>query len=280
MKLRMFLIGPVLIASGACGSSNPTTTVDAPKAAIDAAHSTIDAAVVPHDDASTATYDFSCMGNAAPTTASATVTISGSVEEVSSSFAVTAPSGAALKACKNGAANCSGNNLVGSATSANDGSFSIGPMTTGSAPLDAYFEMTKSGDVTVYAFPASPLVMNYTGVPVLTLNNSTLSEIAGVVGQDDGNAILGIAVTDCQNKAITDTANVVLTVKQNGTAVTGTTVENASMFSPSDAGSYLVFNVPPGNTDIGATYNGQALRTHTVAAVANAMTQTQLRPGF
>jgi len=62
--------------------------------------------------------------------------------------------------------------------------------------------------------------------------------------------------------------------------VAGTTVVDASQFSAMAAGTFIVFNVPTGATEVGATYMGHTLRAHTVLSVAGQTTATQIKPGF
>jgi hypothetical protein len=96
-------------------------------------------------------------------------------------------------------------------------------------------------------------------------------------------------VTDCTDAAITDAANLSLSIKQGGQAVQGTTELNAGDLDAALAGTFIVFNVPVGGdvdnpepavTEVGATYKAKALRAHEVKAFPSGTTATQLRPGF
>jgi len=49
-------------------------------------------------------------------------------------------------------------------------------------------------------------------------------------------------------------------------------------FSASLAGTFGVWNVPPGETTVGATLGSATLASHVVTAVADADTETQVVP--
>jgi hypothetical protein len=274
-KLRFVAL---CLAVAACGGNEakPDASIDAPK--------TPDAKVW-NDAPPGPTFDFTCMGNTAPTTADANITLTGSVQQLhieGITPSVMAVADASLKACVAGAADCDNANLKGTATSAADGSFSIGPITTGGTPLDVYIEMTKTNTRTTFTYPASPFTAAPPAVPMLTFTPGAIS-VFGALGcnQDDGNGIIALAITDCADDPISDSNNIDIVIKQNGTEVSGTGIVDLGALNDQAAGTFLVCNVPPAAvTNVGATYKGKALRAHDVKVVADANTATILRPGY
>lgn len=282
LSLRALLASAifVLVACGDDGgSSNPTAD-----AGFDAPTPSPDAKV--WMDAPPLQGDFSCMGNSEPTTATAEVTLSGTVTNVTSAGAIPqfdTLDGAELEACDAAAANCAGPSSLGTDTSAGGGTFSIGPITTGGAPLDVYLAVTAPVSRDVFVYPAQPLVADQAAIPVLTFDPAVIPLLGllpgGCTQDDDGNGMLGVLVTDCANDPITDPVTV--TVSQNGSPVTTISVVDVSALSAMAAGTYLVCNVPENaETTVGATYNGVDLRAHDVRVVAGTTTMTQVRPGF
>lgn len=238
-------------------------------------------------DAPPPVYDFSCMTNPAPANgqAAANITLSGTVSEVGFDLAtqmptITAVDGASLTACKAGTT-CNGptNKLAGPVTSAGGGMWSLGPISTSTNPVDGYIAMTKTGDRDTYEYPPQALIADLADVPVLTFNTTTFSLLSQYLqtGQQAGNGNLAIAVTDCANTAI-DGATV--TVKQGGTDVPNTTDIDLGTLSAMGAGVHAVFNVPPGDTEVNATYMGMTLHAHVVHVFADSTTATIVRPGY
>jgi hypothetical protein len=277
-KLSLTLI---VVGTAACGSDN-NNTVDAHIVPpIDA--QPIDAPKV-FNDAPPVNYDFTCLGNAAPTTAAAAITASGIVTQVDlqgMTPSIAPLDGATLDGCKSGAVNCTGPNHYGAqATSAGGGLFSIGPFDTGATPVDIYVNMTFTGDRPARVYPAGPLAADQPNIPVLTFTNSAFGGLSVAFGQMAANGTVGLLVADCANTPIADAANVTLSIKQGGNAVAGTTTLDASTLSAMAAGLYIVFNVPPGETEVGATYKGMTLRAHTVTVLQATDSETIVRPGF
>jgi hypothetical protein len=279
-KLRFVAL---CLAIAACGSDDRNGPADA----------SIDAKVVLPDakvfmDAPPPVYDFSCIGNAAPTMADANITLTGTVQQLDIQGitpSLSAVADASLKACVAGAANCTGQNQKGTtATSAADGSFSIGPIATSMAPLDVYVEMTKTNTRSVLSYPPSAFTTAPPTIPVLTFTDDALTTL-GALGcnqdQNGANGVIGLAVTDCANKPISDLDEANIVIKQNGTAVTGLGIVNLGSVNQQAAGTFLICNVPPdAATNVGATYKTMALRAHDVKIVADTITATILRPGY
>ena len=274
MGILRACLAVAVLALAACGSDHANPDAAIPDAAPDAK--------VWSDAPPGPTYDFSCAGNAAPTTATPQITVSGTVRKVGLGGSM-AVQGATLKACKNGAADCTGANQLGAdATSAANGGWSIGPFDTSSMPVDAYIAMTATGARPTHVYSPSPLVADLATVPVQAFDPQLLEFLASACPQDDNtNGIVVLLVTDCAAKAIGDAANVTLSIKQGGTEVTGTSLVNLGQLDASAAGTFMVCNVPANvATEVNATYKTTTFRAHTLGVVAGTTTNTIVRPGY
>lgn len=275
LRSVLFVAALPLVACGGGGDSQPDAHVvivpdAAPDAVPDAAP---DAAPM---------YDFSCEGNSAPTATAATVTISGTAQGVT--IAGTSPSvdplpGATIDFCK---MDCTNASKLGTTTSAADGTFSSLPLPTAANNLNGgYVRTAKDTYRTSNVYPANPIQQDVANVPAVTFSNSAFATLAQFFGpsggQDAAKGDLGLIVTDCSDMPI---AGATLTLKQMGADVAGTTVFDLSSLSPQAAGTFIVFNVPPGGTEVGATFGPHTLRAHTVRVVAGQTTATIIRPGF
>lgn len=271
-----FAVG--VMALVACGDDNR----NAADAAVD--QQTIDAKV--WMDAPPPTFDFSCTSNTTPpATAAAEITLSGVVQSVGGGvggISISPVVGADVVACVNGAANCTMNaNKDGEDTTDAQGAWSIGPIDTAGEPQDDYIEMTATGQRTTYVYPAAPFVASQSMIPILTFDSAFEGTLSTFLGCDTSQAILGIALVDCANMPITDSANVTITVKQGGSAVTGTNVIDLGSFQAEAAGTFLVCGVPANAaTEVSATYMSTQLLPHEVKTVATETTATLLVPGF
>jgi hypothetical protein len=238
-------------------------------------------------DAPPPQYDFSCMSNPAPSDgdATATITLSGTVQEIAvNPVAMTASivpvPGATLNACAAGAPNCTADNkLAGPETSADDGTWSLGPIDTNTNPVDGYMTLTKATYKNVNIFPPQPLIASQAMIPALTFKTTTFDLLVGFLQIDQlpANGTMAVFVTDCANTPV-DGATV--SVKQGGNDVQDTTDFDAGLFDPMGAGVHLIFNVPPGDTEVGATLGSQTFRAHVVKVVTGEMTETIVRPGY
>jgi hypothetical protein len=276
-------------ALAACGGgdSKPDALIIIPDAAPDAP-----------PDAFEPMFDFTCMGNAAPTTATANVTLGGIVGEIvlnGTQPQFQASHGAKVDVCKASSTTCTGADQLDTITTPASGCPSMGcpfttdPLATMSMPLDLYVKATKTGNRSTYVFPHAPVTADVPTVPAVMFS-SGLIQLLGLAGitQEAGKANLLLAVTDCATMPITDTGNVQITVKQDGVAVQGTQVVDASMFAPQFAGTFAVFNVPVSSdnqvnsklTEVGGSWKGKALRAHNVTVFRDSTTATQLRPGY
>jgi hypothetical protein len=280
-NLRACFVIASLALAAACGSDHATP--DASIKIIDAAPPDMK---VWQDAPPGPDYDFTCMGNTAPTTATANITLSGTVQRVGLQ-GPEALADATLKACKAGAATCTGQDQYGSTImSAADGSWSIGPFATGGTPVSGYVSMTEAGTRPTLMFPASPLAASLGMIPILGFDPGLIDLLgqAGCTQDDTANGILTVLVTDCATTPIAESATTTISVKQGGTEVTGTTVIDLGQLSQQAAGTYLVCNVPENAgttvTTVGATVGTNTLRAHDVKVVKGTTTITIVRPGY
>jgi hypothetical protein len=266
-KLRVSLV----LALAACGSSNNNTADAPPKDAPVDTKVFLDA---PPDAPSM--YDFSCLGQAFPTTAPAAVDASGTAETLNSSFMLTPVTGATVDACPSASLTCPANGpnkRLAATTTDMNGNWAFTALPTAMVPLDLYVKAIKTGELTTYLYPAHPLAATLAMAPMLMLSSTQLGLVSSVAGVTltPGDSTVVVLVLDCANMPITSGATV--TVQQGGTDV-------GMQFSSAQAmGSTIVFNVPPGATTIGASYNGMTFPTHPVNAFANGIVTTAIRPG-
>jgi len=273
-NLRALVTIAAIAFTAACGDD--AATPDAPIVIVDAAIDAPPDAYVP--DAPN--YDLTCYQNAAPTTATATITLAGTAQEVfinGMAPGIRNAAGVSIQSCKG---NCNGPNDLGTVgPTPVAGTFTTAPATTGGTPLDGYLIATKTGNRTTYVYPASPLTMNQAGVPVIMLTNAIVNALAIFgINQAPGNSMLAVLVTDCATPPV-GIGGAIVTVTQAGTPV-GDAPFDASSFDPQGTGAWFITNVPPGDSTVSATYNGMTFRPHVVGAVAGTTTTTQVKPGY
>lgn len=217
------------------------------------------------------TYDFSCMGNTAPAkgTAIDPLAISGTASDVNVISQNLEPvEGVTVKAFT------TDDTELDTATSDANGAFALS-VDTSTDPIDGYVEGTKIGHRTLRVYPPTPLTAAFADVPLLMIAEGTFSLLTTMVlgeAQDADKGVVALVVTDCANTPI---AGAVPTVTQNGTAV-------GSMYDGSllQDGLTLFLNVPAGDTDVSATFDGMTLRAHQVESTAGATAATTVKPGF
>lgn len=273
-----------LLALAACGSD----------------HAKVDAAVVIPDAVPDAkvwqdappgpTYDLSCFGGSAPTTASDPITISGTTGTLSQGTNLQGIAGIDVEVFKS-----TSPTAVASVTSGAMGAFVTGNIATNNEPLDGYVKATDPGNAqnntppahrTTYLYPPTVVAANLTGVPVPMISNQTFGLIQTVAGDqdDDLNGALLVLVTDCSG-GLTLIDGATVTVKQNGADV-GSLIDLGALI-PQAAGTYFALNVPDGETDVAVSYSGKDFPVRTVlahkkpagAGAQGTMTVVPVRPG-
>ncbi len=213
---------------------------------------------------------FECLGAALPTTAPATITVSGQIKQ--SALAPTALPGAQVLASR------TGTDTLAADTSDTPGFYSL-TITTGGTPVDGHLRITKSGFLPTYAYPSRPLAANLANNNVLAITSTEFGILGTAVGESHtaGNGFIGVVVKDCNGttlaNATVSTSPAAGAVKYNFGGGPSTT---ATMTS-ADGVAY-VFNVPAGNVTVMATAGGHTLRQHVVNARADVITLTEIQP--
>lgn len=276
-SLRAALLPFALASLAACGGGGggpPDAVIVLPDAPPDARP--IDAPAGPN-------YDFSCLGQPFPTTAPATITAAGTVQEITmQGFApVDAATVATFEVGMTAA--------VDTVTSDANGAFTTGSLATGGAPFDGYLHGAKDDAMNpfrdTFVFPPAPLAADAPVVPILMLRDATFDLIAmfaaGVSQDDAANGALMLLVTDCASTPMSGATPI---VTQGGNSVG--TVYALSNLNPMATGLYFVYNVPAGDADVSARYMGTTFPSHRVIAFKNggaiangATTLTIVRPG-
>ena len=264
----------------ACGSDHantPDAAVDAPKM--------IDAKVFM--DAPPPTYDFSCYNATPGTTVDATITITGTVGELSQT-GLTGLGGLPVSAFKVGSNTAAATGTT--AATGTVGEFSLGPITSSGVAIQ-YVKAQDTGTTyrTTYLYPPNPIRASFDGLPVPMIDQALVDQLGLLGTQDDSqNGLIFIAVNDCSTtmpQAI-DGASVKVTQGSSPAVDVGDVID-LGQFIPEAAGTFIVMNVPDGDTEVSASYNGMNFPTHTVGAFKkpggpNAMgtvTATAIPPG-
>ena len=212
---------------------------------------------------------YTCVGQALPTTAASTVTISGTVTDVSTAIA-----GATVAAFSTGNATA-----LSSTTTAADGSYSIS-VSTGGTPLDGYLRISKSTYDTTYLYPSAPLVASVSGAKVVLLTPTQLGFLALAAGvtlsSTDG--LIVITVVDCTAKVLGG-ATVSSNPAAGATRYNSGGAPKASATATDVDGLAYLLNVPAGNVTVQGMSGSVTLRSHSLNARAGAITQTILAPG-
>ncbi len=211
---------------------------------------------------------FECLGQALPTTAPATITVSGQTR--GNALSPTALGGVEIIASR------TGHDTLAADTSNTPGMFSL-TITTGGTPVDGYLQLTKSGYLPTYAYPSRPLAGDATE-NVLMITGTEFSFLSGAVQvtQTTGNGFIGVVVKNCDGTPIagaTVTTSPAGTVRYNS----GSTPSSSATSTSADGVAY-VFNVAAGNVTVQANGGGHTLRQHVVNARVNAITVTEIQP--
>ncbi len=274
------VMSAALLSFAAC-SGDGAAKPDAPLVHLDAAIDATPDAPPPIDAPN---YDFTCLNNTAPGNVAATVTIAGTAQEIflnGTSPGIQPNGGVSVKACKG---DCLNANNLGTTTSSSaatgTGAYSTAAVTTNGIALDGYLDATKAGDRRTLVYPPSPVAQNQSNVPVLQFSNGAFTALnaIGLINQDDQTkGLIGIVVTDCANTPIDGAA---VTAKQGGNAVGDAPLDLGGLAMGMAPGTWLITNVPPGDTTVNASYMGMTFRAHVVKSVVAATTTTGVRPGF
>ena len=243
-----------MLALAACGSD---------KATPDASIKLIDAPPIDMkiwEDAPPPMYDLSCLNDAAPTTATDPITVSGTTSTLSQNNASPVPD-ADVDVFEVGTATA-----LATVVSDSTGAFATGDIATGGTPIDGYIRAMEPTYRSTHMYPGTVVAASLTDVPVILISNATFTQLAGfaqITQNDDDNGALIVRVTDCSG-ALTGINGATLKVQQGGTDV-GTVFDLGQLIAQA-AGTFFVFNVPDGETQVLVTYDGMAFPTRTVTA--------------
>jgi hypothetical protein len=217
------------------------------------------------------TGPYGCLGQALPTTAPTTITVTGTI-----THGVISPapdSGATVTAYRTGNVT-----PLATTTTAANGTFTLN-IGTGGTPVDGYLKIEKTGYITTYAYPPAPLAANESesAIIVTTSEFATLSNVASV-SQDPAKGFIAVVVEDCTGAAIAgatiSTTPAAGTIRYNSGGI-----PSSSATSTAADGIGYAFNVTAGDVVVAAQTTGHVLRAHTVAARTDGITLTAVTPG-
>jgi len=170
--------------------------------------------------------------------------------------------------------------VLGTATSASDGTFSVTVTSNGTA-LDGYLKATTPGTGAdaykdSYLYPPGALTADYTGVPVFVLKNSTYDLVNGALllgnHQSAQNGWLAVLVVDGTAAPL---AGAVVTSTPAGQVNYNASGLPSKMATATAAdGIAYDTNLAPGQVMVSATKTGAALASHSVKVRPDVVTLT------
>jgi hypothetical protein len=238
----------------------------------DAAPGGPDASVVDAVPSADARTDrFRCQGEPLPTTAADPLTVSGMVNEarINGTPAVV---GATVEVFRR-----SGGDAIATTTSGSGGAYTIAVDTDGE-PLDTYVRASSGSLLKTELYAAAPVVGDATSSSFILTSLTLLDFAAGTVGanQTSGRGAATLSIVDCDGNPV------------EGATVTGfgqTRVYYAVDGKPNQAatatsadGLAFIFDVAPGDVQINAMVDGEALRANPIAIRANTVSLAQIAP--
>ena len=251
MRVTTFLVAVAsCLAVAACGSSSKSnTSVDA-------------------SDGDAASSDGS-------TTTPGMLTLSGTAKEISAG-GQTALGGVVLTAY-----NAADDSVLGMATSAADGTFSITVKT--SAGIDGYLKATTPGTgmnayKDSYLYPPATLTMNYTGVPVFVLKVTTYDLANRLLGngQTAQNGWIAMIVQDA---ALMPVAGAKVSSTPMGQVnYNANNLPSASATVTAADGIAYDTNIAVGTVSVKATKTGSTFATHSIKVRPDVVTLTLITP--
>jgi len=220
-------------------------------------------------DSSGPTPGFECLGQPLPTTAPATISVSGRITQ--NFISQTALRGAYIFAFRTGATD-----TLAADTSDTPGNYEVS-FATGGTPVNGYLRVTDSTHLTTYAYPAVPLARTDTqNVFMATANEFSFLAAAAGITPVAGDGFIGVVVRNCAGDPV---ANATVSSSPAGEVRynAGGAPSSSATVTGSDGVAYIA-NVAAGNVTVQATASGHTLRQHVVNARANAITLTEIQP--
>lgn len=198
---------------------------------------------------------YTCSSLAYPTTAPASISVSGVVQ----GFTASPIDSAVVLAFRNGTVT-----PVDSTMTDSQGKFTLNA-STGGTPLDGYVKASKAGLIDTYAFPSAPLPGN-ASITMTMVTSAQFSFLASGDGVTPvaGKGALAIRPVDC-TETVVPTATV-------------STSPSASLYADG-SGDFFAFNLAPGSVQVNAQYQAHVFHSHSVTAIADAVTITIIAPG-
>jgi hypothetical protein len=224
---------------------------------------------------------FDCQGEPLPTTADDLVTVSGDVEHLLAGKTVP---NALLQAFLTDLGSAS---ALAHTNSASDGSFSISVPTFGK-PHSGYLEVTNTGFLTTFLFPAVPVAQSLRGERVQMFADGDFGQLQNLgIMQSESNGLLIVHAIDCNGHELGG-AEISIDAKDPTTmaAITplylNANIEPAPGATSTDptTGTAIFANVPTGSVTITAAVPSRqtSLLPNTVTITANAITQADIQP--
>jgi hypothetical protein len=205
-----------------------------------------------------------------PTTAPATITLTGSVRSptITGSDPVI---GAQVEVV-------GASGTIASATTASDGTFTV-PVSTGSHPVDGHLKVTASGHLDAYWYPAVPMAGDVS-VGELESFTSTILGLLGLsvgISLDNTKGQVFVHVVDCNGVAISG-ATVGATPAPGSLFYIAAQRPSASATATDSDGEALLINQTAGSVTLTANSGSTALRSHAFTSTAGAVIQANIQP--
>jgi hypothetical protein len=217
-------------------------------------------------------------GAGGPGTTPGMLTLSGTAKEISSAGQKAIP-GVMLTAY-----NATDDSVLGTATSAADGTFSI-TVTAGGAGINGYLKATTPGTgqnayKDSYLYPPITLTTNYSGVPVYVLKVSTYDLVNGIFvlnnNQSAQNGWIALLLQDATGAAV---AGVTVTSTPMGQVNynIGELPSTSATATATDGIAYDT-NITAGNVTVRAAKAGTTFLEHTIKVRPDVVTLTLITP--
>jgi hypothetical protein len=214
-----------------------------------------------------------CFGEPAPTTADPLVKITGTTTDPQDLTVVPGVT-VALQDATMG--------TISSTISDANGRFSITLNTNGTPVTNVNLMASAFGRINTYYFPSRPFTHDFEITPGLQVisssESSLLAEIAGFTFTPGDGQIL-LSVNDCIGGPQNGLSGATLTSSPPGTVRYFMGIQPSPTLTATDPGGVaMMANLPPGKVTLTATVGALTLPSHTVTAVADAFTLTEIQP--
>jgi hypothetical protein len=263
---------------GGGGDADGPVGTDAPPTA-DAPPGTPDSRVDADPLAPDAAPEFACLGQPIPTTAPASLTVSGDMQALGIGGS-TPIVGATVTSYIVGNATPVGTDVTGAG-----GAYSITISNPGSGPVDGYLVAPSPNNKTVYLFPPTLIYEDLPTAPLRTIPNSLYAAFLGLAGGSVavGHGVVALVVADCLNNplagaTVSSPGNTQIRYNGANGLPSSTATETAA-----DGIAYIL-DVATGPVTVDAMYMGMDFREHAINAHAadeageNAINTTVVHP--